>query len=150
MDVDQCLRDAGLRVTRPRRAVLQVLDEAPAGQRHLLVSQVVRGATGLLGRVSTQAVYDCLDALTRAGLVRRVETAGPPARYEVRAGDNHHHLACRRCGEVVDVDCAVGEAPCLEPATRHGFDLEEAEVVFWGTCPSCSGEDATEIERNPA
>ena len=132
------LRDAGLRVTRPRVAVLDVLDEAAGHRTHLPVSDIVLGARERLGDVSTQAVYDCLEALGAAGLVRRVETAGSPARYEARAGDNHHHLVCRSCGHTEDVDCVVGSAPCLQPSESHGFVLDEAEVVFWGLCPSCT------------
>jgi Fur family ferric uptake transcriptional regulator len=90
-----------------------------------------------LGTASRQAVYDALDQLQLAQLVRRIEPAGSPARYEVRVGDNHHHVVCRRCGSAADVDCAVGEAPCLEPSQTHGFRLDEAEVTFWGLCPQC-------------
>ena len=132
------LRDAGLRVTRPRLAVLEALDDAAPRREHLPVSDIVVSARDRLGDVSTQAVYDVLDALAVAGLVRRVETAGSPARYESRAGDNHHHLVCRGCGHTVDVDCVAGSAPCLQPSDSHGFAIDEAEVVFWGLCPSCS------------
>jgi Fur family ferric uptake transcriptional regulator len=132
------LREAGMRVTRPRLAVLAVLAEAGADRRHLPVSAIVSGTRLRLGDVSTQAVYDCLEALGRAGLVRRVETAGSPARYEARVGDNHHHLVCRGCGDTVDVDCAAGGAPCLEASESHGFVIDEAEVVFWGRCPACA------------
>jgi Fur family transcriptional regulator, stress-responsive regulator len=135
---EQRLREAGLRVTRPRLAVLSVLAEAGAAARHLPVSDIVAGTRERLGVVSTQAVYDCLEALGRVGLVRRVETAGSPARYEARVGDNHHHLVCRGCGDTVDVDCAVGGAPCLHPSESHGFVIDEAEVVFWGLCPDCN------------
>jgi Fe2+ or Zn2+ uptake regulation protein len=134
---EQRLRAAGLRVTRPRLAVLDVLDEAAGQRAHLPVSDIVQGARERLGDVSTQAVYDCLDALGSSGLVRRVETAGSPARYESRAGDNHHHLVCRSCGHTEDVDCVVGSAPCLQPSDSHGFVLDEAEVVFWGQCSQC-------------
>ena len=136
-DAEQQLRAAGLRVTRPRLAVLTVLGDARARADHLQVSDIVAATRARLGEVSTQAVYDCLDALSSARLVRRVETAGSPARYEARVGDNHHHLVCRRCGLTVDVDCTVGAAPCLEPDQRRGFVVDEAEVVFWGLCPSC-------------
>jgi Fur family ferric uptake transcriptional regulator len=135
---EQRLREAGLRVTRPRLAVLSVLDEA---REHLPVSAVVAGARLRLGEVSTQAVYDCLDALGGVGLVRRVESAGSPARYETRAGDNHHHLVCRGCGRTLDVDCVVGEAPCLQPSETHGFVVDEAEVFFWGRCPTCTASN---------
>jgi Fur family ferric uptake transcriptional regulator len=134
---EQRLRQAGLRITRPRLAVLSVLAEAEQAGEHLPVSEIVRGTRAILGDVSTQAVYDCLEALANARLVRRVETAGSPARYEARVGDNHHHLVCRGCGHTVDVDCVVGAAPCLQPSDTHGFAVDEAEVVFWGLCPSC-------------
>lgn len=132
------LRGAGLRVTRPRLAVLDVLDEAQERRSHLPVSDIVTAARHRLGEVSTQAVYDVLEALGTAGLVRRVESAGSPARFETRTGDNHHHLVCRGCGRTVDVDCVVGPAPCLQPSETHGFALDEAEVFFWGLCPSCT------------
>jgi Fe2+ or Zn2+ uptake regulation protein len=135
------LRGAGLRVTRPRVAVLGVLAHARRRHEHLSAGQVAVRAREMLGSLSTQAVYDCLDALTAAGLLRRIEPAGSPARFEARVGDNHHHLVCRRCGAVSDVSCAVGTAPCLTPSDTSGFSVEEAEVVFWGSCPSCSGTD---------
>ncbi len=131
-----------MRVTRPRLTVLSVLAEAAAVGDHLAVSDIVRGTRARLGDVSTQAVYDCLDALAHAGLVRRVETAGSPARYESRVVDNHHHLVFRECGHTVDVDCVVGAPPCLQPSENHGFVIDEAEVVFWGLCPSCSVREA--------
>lgn len=135
---EQRLRSAGLRVTRPRLAVLAVLDRAGAEGEHLLVADVATRSREILGRVSTQGVYDCLDALSAAGVVRRVELPGSPARYETRAGDNHHHLVCRSCGAISDVDCTTGSAPCLKPSDEHGFDVAEAEVVYWGTCPDCA------------
>jgi len=122
-----------MRVTRPRLAVLDVL----AGGGHLGVEEITRQVRVRLESVSTQAIYDVLGALARAGLARRIEPAGGPARYEARAGDNHHHVVCRGCGEVADVDCAVGGAPCLDPSTAHGFEVDEAEVTFWGLCPAC-------------
>lgn len=131
------LRDAGLRVTGPRVAVLATVFETP----HLDVDAIaaaVRG--GDLGKVSTQAVYDVLRALVASGLVRRLEPAGSPTRYEARVGDNHHHLVCRNCGRMVDVDCATGSAPCLEPSDAAGFDVDEAEVTYWGRCPECATE----------
>ena len=130
------IRARGLRATRPRVTVLDVLDAA-TGDRHLPVADVVAQVRAHLGAVSTQAVYDCLEALTGAGLARRIEPAGHPARYESRAGDNHHHLVCRECGTTVDVDCVVGSPPCLEPSSTEGFVVDEAEVVFWGRCPAC-------------
>ncbi len=120
-------------MTAPRLAVLASVRE----QGHANVEEVVRAARLRLGAVSTQAVYDVLRAFEEAGLVRRIEPAGSPARYEGRVGDNHHHLVCRRCGAVTDVDCVVGHAPCLEPASDAGFLVDEAEVTFWGICPAC-------------
>ena len=127
------LRAHGLRVTRPRLAVLDVLTEGG----HLEVEEIATRVRERLDSVSTQAVYDVLGALSRAGLARRIEPAGSPARFESRVGDNHHHIVCRACGEIADVDCAVGERPCLTPSDGHGFELDEAEVTFWGLCPSC-------------
>jgi Fur family ferric uptake transcriptional regulator len=134
-DVEPLLRQAGLRVTRPRVAVLTAVHDHP----HSDTDSIIRVVRSELRDVSTQAVYDVLKALTRAGLVRRIEPAGSVARYETRTGDNHHHLVCRVCGQIVDVDCAVGERPCLTPSDDHGYAVDEAEVVFWGVCPDCSG-----------
>ena len=134
----QQLRECGLRVTRPRLAVLGVLEDARREHRHLPVATIAEQARKRAGALSTQAVYDCLEAMTRAGLTRRIEPAGSPARYEARVGDNHHHLVCRNCGETKDVDCAVGAAPCLTPASTSGFVVDEAEVIFWGLCASCA------------
>jgi Fe2+ or Zn2+ uptake regulation protein len=133
------LRDAGLRVTAPRLAVLSCVRELD----HPDVDDVVRAARSRLGAISTQAVYDVLRAFEEAGLVRRIEPAGSPVRYETRVGDNHHHLVCRRCGVVADVDCVVGHAPCLEPASDAGFVVDEADVTFWGICPRCQGTTAS-------
>jgi Fur family ferric uptake transcriptional regulator len=127
------LRAKGLRVTAPRLAALDWL----AGHPHSTAEQVAAGVRERLGAVSTQAVYDVLNTCTRANLIRRIEPAGHPARYETRTGDNHHHVVCRRCGRTEDVDCAVGAAPCLEPSHADGFAVDEAEVVFWGLCPDC-------------
>jgi Fur family transcriptional regulator, stress-responsive regulator len=137
---ENLLREHGLRVTKPRLAVLDILTEGG----HLEVDEIARRARTRLDSVSTQAVYDVLGALSRAGLARRLEPAGSPARYEARAGDNHHHIVCRGCGEIADVDCAVGDRPCLTPATSHGFELDEAEVTFWGLCPACQARRATD------
>lgn len=131
--VEQHLRHAGLRVTKQRVAVLDAIAE----HSHPDADQIIRDVRGTLGRVSTQAVYDALHSLADAGLVRRVEPAGSPARFERRVGDNHHHLVCRVCGAMTDVDCTTGSAPCLEPVTRAGYVIDEAEVTFWGTCPRC-------------
>jgi Fur family ferric uptake transcriptional regulator len=132
-DPKALLRAVGLRVTAPRVAVLEVLAERP----HSTADDVAIQVRQNLGSVSTQAVYDVLRACVNAGLVRRIEPAGSSARYETRTGDNHHHLVCRVCGRVADVDCAVGEAPCLEPSDLAGFAVDEAEVVFWGVCADC-------------
>ncbi len=104
---------------------------------HADVDSIVQQVRSELGSVSTQAVYNVLTALTHAGLVRRIEPAGSPTRYETRVGDNHHHVVCRVCGAMEDVDCAVGDAPCLTASTDHGFVIDEAEVIYWGTCPAC-------------
>lgn len=133
------LRNAHLRVTRPRTAVIDELYRHP----HTNADDVATAVRLRLGKVSRQAIYDVLHALTGAGIVRRIEPAGSPALYELHTGDNHHHLVCRRCGRLADVDCAVGEAPCLEPSQTHGFEVDEAEVVFWGLCPECLAADAT-------
>ena len=127
------LHGVGLRATAIRLAVLDVLETMP----HAGVQEIAEAVQRALGTASRPAVYDALDQLLLADLVRRIEPAGSPARYEVRVGDNHHHVVCRRCGRAADVDCAVGEAPCLEPSHTHGFVLDEAEVTFWGLCPEC-------------
>jgi Fe2+ or Zn2+ uptake regulation protein len=128
------LRGAGLRVTAARAAML----EAVRNGDHLDVEAIASGVRDRVGHVSLQAVYEALHALTAAGLIRRIEPAGSPARYEGRVMDNHHHLVCRSCGVVADVDCATGEAPCLTASDDHGFSIDEAEVVYWGLCPDCS------------
>jgi Fur family transcriptional regulator, stress-responsive regulator len=128
------LRGAGLRVTAARVALLETVREGD----HLGVEAIAAGVRGRIGHVSLQAVYEALHALTAAGLVRRIEPVGSPARFEGRVGDNHHHVVCRSCGVVADVDCAVGEAPCLTASGDHGFSIDEAEVVYWGLCPGCS------------
>jgi Fe2+ or Zn2+ uptake regulation protein len=128
------LRGAGLRVTAARAALLVTVREGD----HLGVEAIAAGVRARVGHISLQAVYDALDALTAAGLIRRIEPAGSPARFEGRVGDNHHHVVCRSCGTVTDVDCAVGEAPCLTASDDHGYAIDEAEVVYWGLCPDCS------------
>jgi Fe2+ or Zn2+ uptake regulation protein len=128
------LRHAGLRVTASRVAVLRVLTEA---SDHPRVDQVIDRVRGAGVAISTQAAYDVCEALRDAALAQRIEIAGGPARYEARVGDNHHHLVCRACGTVVDVDCAVGEAPCLTPSELDGFVIDESEVTHWGLCPDC-------------
>jgi len=130
------LREVGLRVTAPRQAVLGVLGEHP----HSTAEAVASAVRHRLGSVSTQAVYDVLAACVDAGLVRRIEPAGSAARYETRTGDNHHHVVCRSCGATADVDCVVGERPCLDPSDAAGFVVDEAEIVFWGTCGACTAD----------
>ena len=134
LDVEQLLRGAALRVTRPRMAVLTAVYERPHADTDSIIS-VVRED---LGEVSHQAVYDVLRALTAAGLVRRIQPSGSVARYESRVGDNHHHVVCRSCGFLADVDCAVGNTPCLTASDDHGFAIEQAEVTYWGLCLDCS------------
>ncbi|HWO66103.1 MAG TPA: Fur family transcriptional regulator [Umezawaea sp.] len=133
-DFEHMLRGAALRVTRPRLAVLSAVHDHPHVDTDSIIGIVREG----LGGVSHQAVYDVLRALTTAGLLRRIEPQGSVARYEARVGDNHHHVVCRSCGAIADVDCAVGEAPCLTASDDHGFVVEEAEVIYWGLCPVCS------------
>ncbi len=127
------LRAAGLRVTAVRIAVIEAVRQRP----HEGVDRILAAVSSRLGSVSKQAVYDALDALVAAKLVRRIEPAGRPALYETRVGDNHHHIVCRSCGAIDDVDCAHGAAPCLEPLQTHGFVVDEAEVTYWGLCPNC-------------
>ena len=133
-DLQQLLRGAALRVTRPRLAVLGAVHAHP----HADTDSIIRAARGDLPDVSHQAVYDVLRVLTDAGLVRRIQPAGSVARYEARVGDNHHHMVCRSCQDIVDVDCATGSAPCLTASADHGFAVDEAEVIYWGRCPTCS------------
>jgi len=135
--MSRALRSAGLRVTMPRLAMLTWLAEHP----HTTVDAIAVGVRERFGAVSTQAVYDMLAACAGAGLLRRIEPAGHPARFERRVGDNHHHLVCRRCGRTEDVDCAIGAQPCLTPAGDMDFVVDEAEVVFWGVCPRCQLAD---------
>ncbi|MEV6390459.1 Fur family transcriptional regulator [Nocardia xishanensis] len=133
-DFQRMLRGADLRVTAPRLAVLAAVHDHPHSDTDSILARVRR----TLGAVSHQAVYDVLRALTTAGLIRRIQPMGSVARYETRVGDNHHHLVCRSCGAIVDVDCSVGEAPCLTAADENGFVLDEAEVIYWGLCPECA------------
>ena len=128
------LRDVALRVTRPRVAVLSAVHERPHADTDSIIGAVRRE----LPEVSHQAVYDSLHTLTAVGLVRRIQPSGSVARYESRVGDNHHHVVCRSCAAISDVDCATGEAPCLDASDTHGFTIDEAEVIYWGLCPTCS------------
>ncbi|WP_370962740.1 Fur family transcriptional regulator [Amycolatopsis sp. cg9] len=133
-DYEAQLRAVSLRVTRPRLAVLAVLRENP----HVDTETVIDLVRAEHPSVSHQTIYDVLRALTDAGLVRRIQPAGANARYESRVGDNHHHVVCRTCGAIADVDCAVGHTPCLTASDDHGFVIDQAEVVYWGTCPGCA------------
>jgi Fur family transcriptional regulator, stress-responsive regulator len=133
-ELEGMLRKAALHVTRPRVAVLAAVHDNPHADTYSIIGLVREQ----LGGVSQQAVYDVLRALTDAGLVRRIHPPGSVARYESRVGDNHHHVVCRSCGEIADVDCAVGTAPCLTAADDHGFAIDEAEVIYRGLCPGCS------------
>ena len=138
-ELEQSLRQVELRVTRPRLAVLAAVHQHP----HADTDALIQAARHDLAEVSHQAVYDVLRALTVTGLVRRIEPAGSVARYEARVGDNHHHVVCRSCGAIADVDCAVDETPCLTASDDHGFVIDEAEVTYWGICPSCETRRGT-------
>ena len=139
------LRGVALRVTRPRVAVLTAVHEHP----HADTDSIIRAVRAGLPDVSHQAVYDSLNTLTTAGLVRRIQPSGSVARYESRVGDNHHHVVCRSCGVIADVDCAVGDAPCLTPSDDNGFVLDEAEVIYWGLCAPCSTAGSPEAPATP-
>ena len=141
-ELESMLRGAPLRVTRPRLAVLSAGHENP----HADTDSIIGAVRQELPAVSHQAVYDVLRALTATGLIRRIQPAGSLARYESRVGDNHHHVVCRSCGAIADIDCAVGAAPCLTASGDHGFSIDEAEVTYWGTCPECvaAGDQLTE------
>ncbi|HVK25505.1 MAG TPA: Fur family transcriptional regulator [Actinokineospora sp.] len=141
-DYERMLRGVSLRVTRPRVSVLTAVHDHPHADTDSIIG-IVRAD---LGEVSHQAVYDVLRALTTAGLLRRIQPLGSVARYESRVGDNHHHVVCRSCGSIADVDCAVGSSPCLDASDDHGFAIDEAEVIYWGLCPDCS---TTVHEHNP-
>jgi Fe2+ or Zn2+ uptake regulation protein len=131
--VEELLRSHDLRVTRPRIAVLRAVDIHPHADTNSIIDHVREE----LPEVSHQAVYDVLAALTRAGLLRRIQPQGSVARYEARVGDNHHHVVCRSCGATADVECAVGASPCLTASQSHGYTIDEAEVIYWGLCPRC-------------
>jgi Fe2+ or Zn2+ uptake regulation protein len=133
-EIAEQLRHHGLRATTTRVAVLRAVSEL---EGHPDTDTIATRVRDTLGTISTQAVYDGLHAMTRVGLLRRIEPAGSPARYETRVGDNHHHVVCRSCGEAHDIDCVVGTAPCLTPDQSAGFAIDEAEVTFWGLCPAC-------------
>jgi len=139
------LREASLRVTRPRLAVLGAVHDHP----HADTSSIITHVREQFGDVSQQAVYDVLAALTDAGLVRRIHPPNSVARYEARVGDNHHHLVCRACGAIADVDCAVGAAPCLTAGDHHGYAIDEAEVIYWGQCPGCAAARSLRDRATP-
>jgi Fur family ferric uptake transcriptional regulator len=136
---EHLLREAALRVTRPRVAVLSAVHRLP----HADTESIIAAVRGESGDVSTQAVYDVLRTLTAAGLVRRIQPAGSVARYESRVADNHHHLVCRSCGAITDIDCAVGAAPCMTAAGDHGYAIDETEVIHWGLCGPCTAAATT-------
>lgn len=138
-DASALLRSHGVQVTAQRIAVLKAVSAHPHGSADQIATEVRAG----IGSISRQAVYDSLAVLAEKGIIRRIQPAGSPARFEDRVGDNHHHLACRSCGRLVDVPCAVGEAPCLEAVDDAGFEIDEAEVVYWGRCPECAAEQAS-------
>jgi Fur family ferric uptake transcriptional regulator len=138
-DPADLLRQRGIQVTAQRLAVLR----AVSGQPHITADGVAEAVRAEIGAISLQAVYDALGVLVEKGLLRRIQPVGSPARFEDRVGDNHHHLICRICGRVVDVDCAVGSAPCLTAADDQGFEIDEAEVAYWGRCPECVAQART-------
>lgn len=135
-DLSDLLRQRGIQVTAQRLAVLRAVSSEP----HITADAVAEAVRGEIGAISLQSVYDALSVLVTEGLVRRIQPAGSPARFEDRVGDNHHHLICRVCGRVVDVDCAVGKAPCLTAHDDNGYQIDEAEVAYWGRCPDCLGK----------
>jgi Fe2+ or Zn2+ uptake regulation protein len=144
VDAGALLRRHGLTVTAQRLAVLRAVADGP----HSTADDIASAARVEIGAISRQAVYDALAALTDSGLLRRIQPAGSPARYERRVGDNHHHLVCRTCSRMVDVDCAVGDTPCLTAADDSGYEIDEAEVVYWGRCPECVSSEGTATEEN--
>jgi Fe2+ or Zn2+ uptake regulation protein len=141
-DPADLLRQHGIQVTAQRLAVMR----AVAGRPHVTADGVAEAARAEIGAISLQSVYDALGVLVAEGLVRRIQPAGSPARFEARVGDNHHHLICRVCGRLVDVDCAVGAAPCLTPSDGLGYEIDEAEVVYWGRCPECASQGRAESD----
>ena len=132
-DAEGLLREHGLQVTAQRLAVLEAVSDRP----HATADELIDDVRSSIGSVSRQAVYDTLAILVEKGVVRRIQPAGSPARYEDRVGDNHHHLVCRTCGRLVDVDCAIGATPCLTAAEDSRYEIDEAEVIYWGRCPEC-------------
>ena len=143
VDPDALLREHGMQVTAQRLAVLRAVTDRP----HSAAEEICSVVRGEIGAISRQAVYNALETLTENGLLRRIQSAGSPARYEGRVGDNHHHLICRSCGQMVDVDCAVGDTPCLTAADDSGYEVDEAEVIYWGRCPECVAPAATATDH---
>jgi Fe2+ or Zn2+ uptake regulation protein len=141
-NAESLLREHGLQVTAQRLAVLKAVSALP----HATADEIADDVRGRIGSVSRQAVYDALGILVEKGVVRRIQPAGSPARYEDRVGDNHHHLVCRSCGRAVDIDCAVGDTPCLTVADELGYEIEEAEVIYWGRCPECRAVASSSAE----
>ena len=143
-DNDVLLRRHGLQVTAQRLAVLRAVSDRP----HSTADDIDKVVRSEIGAISRQAVYDALGTLTEKGVLRRIQPAGSPARYENRVGDNHHHLICRACNRMVDVDCAVGETPCLTAADDWGYEIDEAEVIYWGRCPECHQKETARQEKD--
>jgi Fur family ferric uptake transcriptional regulator len=144
-DPADLLRQRGIQVTAQRLAVLR----AVSGEPHITADAVAEAVRAEIGAISLQSVYDALGVLVTEGLIRRIQPAGSPARFEDRVGDNHHHLICRLCGRVVDVDCAVGSAPCLTAADDRGYEIDEADVAYWGRCPDCVAKSQRPRQRTP-
>ena len=143
-DATDLLRSHGVQVTAQRLAVLRAVESGP----HATADAVAERARQDIGAISRQSVYDALNTLVDSGIVRRIQPAGSPARFEARIGDNHHHLVCRECGDVVDVDCAVGYTPCLTASDDLGFEIDEAEVNYWGRCPACARRHASSTQES--
>ncbi len=137
-DVDVLLRQHGLQVTAQRIAIVRAVGDRP----HATADEILEAVVDEIGSISRQSVYDSLAAMADKGLIRRIQPAGSPARFEDRVGDNHHHLICRQCSTMFDIDCAVGSTPCLVADDDHGFEIDEAEVIYWGHCPECLGVQA--------
>ncbi len=135
------LRDHGVQVTAQRLAVFSAISQQP----HATADQITHAAREHIGSISRQSVYDAIDTLEQVGLIRRIQPIGSPARFEDRVGDNHHHIICRDCGALADVDCAVGLAPCLTASDTHGFEIDEADVAYWGRCPQCQRKNASQL-----
>lgn len=145
-DPADLLREHGVSITAQRLAVLRKVTKRP----HATADEIAEDVREELGAISRQAVYNALGVLADKGIIRRIQSAGSPARYEDRVGDNHHHAICRLCGKTVDVDCAVGETPCLTAANDSGFEIDEAEVVYWGTCPNCQASKSGKVANKPS